>query len=214
MKPLRSRRCRHCDRHFVPDFRNAHHQRFCSDTACQGVSKWVSQRRWLRAPDNRNHFCGQVAVRYKRTSLVVRPNWYQQPNAFSRAAHPAFRLRCNLAPRLKRMKPAESNRLWQRVVEVYTRRLRESPAVAECLRVLNISDPLVLEHFQAGYSDGTLPALLPKSGEVVEALRAQGLLKEAHAKYHPREKDARMSEMHEPKDVPFSGTTAKEGCTR
>lgn len=77
------------------------------------------------------------------------------------------------------MKPAESIRLWQRVVEVYTHRLRENPAAAECLRALNIRDPQVLEHFQAGYSDGTLPALLPKSGEAVEALRALGLLDSA-----------------------------------
>jgi site-specific recombinase XerC len=39
-------------------------------------------------------------------------------------------------------------------------------------------------------------------------------LKEAHAKYHPREKDAQMSEMHKPKAVPLSVVTAKEGCTR
>ncbi len=40
------------------------------------------------------------------------------------------------------MKAAESIRLWQRIAEVYGRRLRESPAAAECLRALSLSEPL------------------------------------------------------------------------
>ena len=74
------------------------------------------------------------------------------------------------------MKPAESIRLWQRIAEGYRRRLHESPASAECLRVLELNEPLVLEHFQAGYSDGTLSSLLPKAGELPKALCAGGLL--------------------------------------
>lgn len=50
------RRCRHCRRRFVPDYRNAYHQRFCAKPECQRTSKWTSQRRWLRKPQNRNYF--------------------------------------------------------------------------------------------------------------------------------------------------------------
>jgi hypothetical protein len=41
---------------------------------------------------------------------------------------------------------------------------------------LHLTDSIVLEHFQAGYSDGTLPGLLPKAGELVESLRTNGML--------------------------------------
>ena len=74
------------------------------------------------------------------------------------------------------MKAAESIRLWQRVSEVYMRHLRESAAAAACLQALNIADRLMLEHFQAGYSDGSLPKLLSTTGELQESLRAKGLL--------------------------------------
>ena len=50
------RTCRHCRQQFLPDYRNAHHQRFCSKAECQQASKRTSQRRWLRKPENRNYF--------------------------------------------------------------------------------------------------------------------------------------------------------------
>ncbi len=74
------------------------------------------------------------------------------------------------------MKPAESVRLWQRVWEVYAGCLRESPGAAACVKSLNITDGRVLEHFRAGYSDGTLPRLLPATGDLQDTLRASGLL--------------------------------------
>ncbi len=77
------------------------------------------------------------------------------------------------------MKAAESTRLWLRICEVYARRLHESPAAAECLAALKIRDHQALEHFQAGYSDGALVRLLPKAGELHDALRTFGLLNEA-----------------------------------
>jgi hypothetical protein len=56
MKPPARRRCRHCRQHFLPDYRNTYHQRFCFAPACQLASKQASQRRWLRKPQNRNYF--------------------------------------------------------------------------------------------------------------------------------------------------------------
>jgi hypothetical protein len=50
------RRCRHCRERFIPDYRNAYHQRFCSSAVCQHASKRASQRRWLCKPQNRNYF--------------------------------------------------------------------------------------------------------------------------------------------------------------
>jgi hypothetical protein len=77
------------------------------------------------------------------------------------------------------MKAAESIRLLERVAELYAHRLHESPAAAECLRQLEISDPAVLEQFHGGYSDGTVLGLIPGSGELREALRAKGIITEA-----------------------------------
>ena len=56
MKCSVHRRCAHCRQLFVPDYRNAYHQRFCSEPVCQHASKQTSQRRWLRKPANRNYF--------------------------------------------------------------------------------------------------------------------------------------------------------------
>jgi hypothetical protein len=50
------RTCHHCRQRFVPDYRNAYHQRFCSQAACQRASKRASQRHWLRKPKNCNYF--------------------------------------------------------------------------------------------------------------------------------------------------------------
>lgn len=77
------------------------------------------------------------------------------------------------------MKPAESIRLLERVVELYTHQLREAPAAAQCLRELGISDASVLEEFRGGYSAGTLSGLIPAAGELREALRTSGIITES-----------------------------------
>ncbi len=65
------RKCRHCGQWFVPDFRNATRQRYCSEPACRKASKSASQRRWLRKPENRDYFRGpehvQRAQEWRRT---------------------------------------------------------------------------------------------------------------------------------------------------
>jgi hypothetical protein len=53
---LLRRGCRHFRRGFCPDYRNAHHQRFCAKPDCRRASKRASQQRWLRRPENRNYF--------------------------------------------------------------------------------------------------------------------------------------------------------------
>ncbi len=77
------------------------------------------------------------------------------------------------------MKPVETVRMLERVAEVYARALRENPQAAECVRTLGITDQRVLDHFRAGYSDGTLTKMLPATGELPDTLRALGLLGQA-----------------------------------
>lgn len=44
--------CVNCGRAFVPDRRNARHQRYCGAAACRAASKQASQARWLaKNPD-------------------------------------------------------------------------------------------------------------------------------------------------------------------
>lgn len=74
------------------------------------------------------------------------------------------------------MTPADSMHLMERIAEVYAWRLHESPGANACLQALNVADPQLLEDFKAGYSDGHLAAMLPRTGEVAEVLRTKGLL--------------------------------------
>ena len=54
------RKCRHCGVWFRPDPRNGHHQRFCTEPACQAASKRASQRKWVRK--NPDYFRGPTQV--------------------------------------------------------------------------------------------------------------------------------------------------------
>ncbi len=56
-KPSR-RKCRNCRKVFSLDCRNRYHQYYCSEPACQHISKAASQRRWLRRAPNRDYFRG------------------------------------------------------------------------------------------------------------------------------------------------------------
>ena len=58
MKCAAQRKCHHCSEFYLPDRRNLHHQRYCSEPACRKQSKAESQRRWLQKPDNQTYFCG------------------------------------------------------------------------------------------------------------------------------------------------------------
>ena len=59
MKSSLRRKCRHCKLLYVPERRNAHHQRYCSEPACRRQSKAESQRRWREKPQNQNYFRGE-----------------------------------------------------------------------------------------------------------------------------------------------------------
>src|SRR5580700_6522079 len=58
MKCPARRKCQHCKEFYLPDRRNLHHQRYCSEAACRKQSKAESQRRWAQKPDNQNYFIG------------------------------------------------------------------------------------------------------------------------------------------------------------
>lgn len=85
MKPAQYPRCLCCKQPFKADPRNAHHQKYCSNPACQKASKTASQRAWLAAPDNRNYHSGPDAVARVRDWQNAHPA-YREGQKIKRAA--------------------------------------------------------------------------------------------------------------------------------
>jgi len=66
--------------------------------------------------------------------------------------------------------------LMHRVAAFYQRTLFKDKAGLDYLVARNLADPAMLESFRVGYCNGTLKSALPKSGEVIDQLKALGLL--------------------------------------
>ena len=56
------RKCIHCAQGFMPDARNARHQRYCGSALCKVESKRASQAKWLAKPENKDYHRGPEAV--------------------------------------------------------------------------------------------------------------------------------------------------------
>ena len=66
--------------------------------------------------------------------------------------------------------------LLKRVVSFYAKTLMQARDGFDYLKSRNLSDPTMLEVFQVGYCNGTLNKVLPRSGEMIEQLKAIGIL--------------------------------------
>ena len=85
-RPLRKRKCKHCQTFFDPDPRSAKRQRHCSKPACRQASKAASQHRWLQKPGNREYFTGPTHVERVRQWRKAHPGYWRRqgsrtPNA-------------------------------------------------------------------------------------------------------------------------------------
>jgi len=69
-------------------------------------------------------------------------------------------------------------KLLARVAGFYAKTLHKDRAGLEYMKSRRLDDPAMLETFQVGYCNGTLKNALPKSGEVIEELKAIGILNE------------------------------------
>ena len=49
-------KCLHCKEYFVPNYRSAARQRFCTKPECRQVRRQQSQQAWLAKPENQNYF--------------------------------------------------------------------------------------------------------------------------------------------------------------
>jgi len=72
--------------------------------------------------------------------------------------------------------PLNPAMLLQRVVTFYVKTLHKDRAGLDYLKSRHLSDPTMLASFQAGYCNGTLPGVLPPSGDIVEGLKSLGVL--------------------------------------
>ncbi len=72
--------------------------------------------------------------------------------------------------------PVMAATLLKRVAAFYAKTLHKDRAGIDYLKSRRLDDPTMLEHFQIGYCNGTLHQALPKSGEVIEGLKALGIL--------------------------------------
>ena len=69
------RKCCHCGVWFQPHRRNAYHQRFCSEPACQAASQRASQRKWSHK--NPGYFRGEVHVQRVRAWRRKHPGYWK-----------------------------------------------------------------------------------------------------------------------------------------
>ena len=79
-------------------------------------------------------------------------------------------------PTTPALSAAETTRLLQRVVSFYAKTLHKDRAGLDYLKSRKLAAPALLEVFQVGYSNGTLPGVLPQAGEIIDGLKALGVL--------------------------------------
>jgi len=79
-------------------------------------------------------------------------------------------------PAAPALSPGETATLLQRVAGFYAKTLHKDRAGLDYLKTRKLDDPTMLEAFQVGYSNGTLPGVLPQAGEILDGLKALGVL--------------------------------------
>jgi DNA primase catalytic core len=70
----------------------------------------------------------------------------------------------------------QNSALLQRVVSFYSKTLFKDQAGLDYLKSRNLTDPAMLETFQIGYCNGSLKQTLPEEGELIDQLKALGIL--------------------------------------
>ena len=87
MKPEPVRcKCLHCQKLFVPDYRNRGRQKYCSSPACQVLRQQTNQQRWLDRPENRDYFRGADNVKRVQQWRAEHPGYWKRPTRKPRRA--------------------------------------------------------------------------------------------------------------------------------
>src|SRR5215510_13511934 len=80
MKCSAQRKCQHCKEFYLPDRRNLHRQRYCTEPACRKLSKAESQRRWVQKPENQNYFSGSQNSQRVKEWRKRNPGYWRKKN--------------------------------------------------------------------------------------------------------------------------------------
>ncbi|MDP2433550.1 MAG: hypothetical protein Q8O33_16215, partial [Pseudomonadota bacterium] len=75
------RLCLNCGEGFIPEARNARHQRYCGMEACKAASKRASQARWLAKPENQDYHRGPGAVARVQAWRADHPGYSRRKEA-------------------------------------------------------------------------------------------------------------------------------------
>jgi hypothetical protein len=78
MKLIKRKKCRHCNRLFTPDPRNATRQKYCNASECRKASKADSQMRWLKKPENVDYFHGTANVQRVQEWRKKHPGYWRR----------------------------------------------------------------------------------------------------------------------------------------
>ena len=81
MGMINKKRCRHCRRLFIPDYRNRDRQKYCKTAMCRKTSKAASQEKWLNKPENKNYFRGPVNVQRVQEWRRQNPEYWKPKNS-------------------------------------------------------------------------------------------------------------------------------------
>ena len=78
MKKRGARKCKHCRRLFLPDYRNRDRQEYCNKPECRRVHKRESQRLWRAKPENLDYFKGSANVERVRNWRKLHPGYWRR----------------------------------------------------------------------------------------------------------------------------------------
>jgi len=83
------RKCRHCRKFFLPDYRHRLNQFYCCAPDCRRAAKAALQRRWLRKGKNRDYHRGDKAVQRVQEWRKSHPGYWKKKPPVSRAPQAA-----------------------------------------------------------------------------------------------------------------------------
>ena len=108
---LSRRKCRCCSIFFRPEYRNGHHQCYCSAPPCRQASKVTSQRRWAHQFSNRSHFRGEREVERVQKWRREHPGYWKKQKSVSQRAQPAEPQPINPEQRSRNVLPSDLSTL-------------------------------------------------------------------------------------------------------
>jgi len=78
MKKRALRKCKHCRKLFIPDYRNYKRQKYCRDPACRHAYRIQIQKNWRAKKENRDYFRGKTNVERVQEWRKAHPGYWKK----------------------------------------------------------------------------------------------------------------------------------------